>query len=500
MKKTISYIISLITLFVFVLNGFLYPIERVEAADSTKFTAHMVALPGEVLTPDGYLNVNNTGFRVYVEINSDFKPYSMAIFTDSQLTPIDERSFDGPGSYYLSSNTSKTEDLKSLLPEGPHVIKLGFKESLGQDYTVDWSSDLICDYTAALGLFAAEPESPKSTVVIGDNVNLIFTPDDQSVDTSSVVGSIYGRELDWIENVDLSGNKYFEAKYLIAAKDPSATANLTLDDLKITDLAGNVTPLDQIKVKIDFDIDTTIPILSLNSNPILNSVTQGSSLIFEGVSDPGATVLLTINSIEQNVKTTADINGLWSIQFDTYNLEIGLHHALITATNIIGNKTMMDLGNFTVTAKVIQQESQKQIALSSDESSKSDVSPPIIVNNVPASRPANIETQPQEQEVARAGKISASEDTRNSQVNWSAWILLLAMVVLASALATAGYYGYGWIMVRQTEKKGESIRDIPLVKNVNVKKSEPRGTIETSKQKIEPPKIDDDVERPKTRW
>ena len=88
---------------------------------------------------------------------------------------------------------------------------------------------------------------------------------------------------------------------------------------------------------------------------------------------------------------------------------------------------------------------------------------------------------------SREGQIKAIADEQENKTNWSAWIILLAVVALASGLSTIGYYGYERIFssVKQVSVDEHSSTSLP---------TENRGMRQDSKQE------DDDSDDNELRW
>lgn len=248
-------------------------------------------------------------------------------------------------------------------------------------------------------------------------------------------------------------------------------------ELMATDEAGNIT-----KAMTKFDVDTTPPVVETTNDPSGSKILQGSTVIFAGTSEPGATILLEIFSDDpQTAKTIVGDDGKWSIEFATGNLGVGIHDAYITVSDSVGNSYKTKISSFEIYVP-------KKIAYLKASSSVGDVTPEVV--NLPKKVISQMPKQPQErEEVAKQGTISATENARTTGINWSAWIVLLGIVVLASALATAGYYGYAWaIAYEQDQKKSEPTQISKLDSTI-------QSEIEEEDQS-EPPRNN----TPRTRW
>ncbi len=436
-----------------------------------------------------YINSTDLSLAVNFETAQGKSIYSLGLFIDDLGLPQDEVLYDGQNIYLLTSQTHTANELQTLIPEGNHEIYLKYRVAAGSAYEPIWSKKIICDYTSPDGSFEATPEPLKKVLIIGDWVDIKFTPDLNSQDTNNVESSIYGRELKWHKVADGWGSNYFVTRYTIDKGDPSVRDHLILENLKMTDLAGNTTDVLSREVAIDFEINTKVPKLVPCGSNLSGSIEQGSNIELDGTSDPGAEIVLTVNSTPQTISTIADIKGNWRILFDTSNLEIGSHSATLTAINAVGNQTTINLGFFQIISVQAASEPVVQIAQVAETESKSDVRPAVVIH-IPQAQVMSANQG--DTQLATSGRTSFAEDIKTTSINWSAWILLLAMVVLASALATAGYYGYGWLTIRQS---GQT-----KIEKIAPKEENP---IEYSKNidegKEEPP-LSEDNEPPKTRW
>ena len=277
--------------------------------------------------------------------------------------------------------------------------------------------------------------------------------------------------------------------------DPKANLNLSDGSYKLSiraiDEAGNVTI-----VYSNFSVDTTAPDFSAPINPDGGRVEKGWTVVFDGTTEPGAKVKVEIFSDPLSQEVTADADGRYRIEFYAGDLETGSHEAYITVTDQAGNSRRIKISSFEVYSIASEQEPTK-IALAAS-SIASDVKPAIN-----KSKPAKEEPI----DIAKSGQLgSATDSTRAGAINWSAWIILLGLVVFASALATAGYYGYEWLAVSSearrmpTYKKDAHEKTIGQEEQADISQtiSEIAQNLEKSEKKIEHQQEGD--ETPKTRW
>jgi len=286
--------------------------------------------------------------------------------------------------------------------------------------------------------------------------------------------------------------------------DPDSTSLGPLKDgrhiLEITarDKAQNKTT--QV---VSFSTDTIAPSFSIIIQPGGGTVTQKDKIVFSGISEPGAQIQLEVYSDAQTAATVADADGNWRIEFDSSNLEAGEHTAYLTFTDLVGNHVKSGQISFGVvlpSAAATTATGGTKIALVRAKAVKSDVGAAALCDNGSGTCPV---PESDKTEVA-SNNIISSESQRSTGVNWSAWIILLAIIVLASALATAGYYGYGWAIASSSSSRGSTVLgDEP--EDEESEKDEIVNFADTKQEaaKIEPaepPRDDFDEGPPKTRW
>ncbi|MDH4358516.1 MAG: Ig-like domain-containing protein [Candidatus Berkelbacteria bacterium] len=311
----------------------------------------------------------------------------------------------------------------------------------------------------------------------------------------------------------VEGKNYNQNQVLLdyLVDDPTAVVDLTLDGaplalangspitglgdgehtliVEATDLAGNTTVVASV-----FIVDTIAPYLSLTTGPDGGKIEQGSKIIFEGTSEPGAGVKLEIFSEPLVWTTVADQAGNWRFEISSDELGIGSHDAFITVYDLAGNALRVRVATFEVTAKPVIAQEPIKVARAEE-----------VVVDVAAAQCAGETCKLPPQEVAKEGQILSSEDAKATGINWSAWIILLAIIVLASALATAGYYGYGWALQAANQTRTAKIGDLESKLG---QKGGLDALIQAQRKKSTPPdKVDkeplDEEEppsRPPTRW
>lgn len=102
-----------------------------------------------------------------------------------------------------------------------------------------------------------------------------------------------------------------------------------------TDAAGNVTR-SQHTVRIDTEMASSLN-TQVGTDDIINATEHGDGVTFNGTSEPGASVVVTMGSVSHTV--TAGADGTWSATFVTAEIPEGTYDATVTAvaTDAAGN-------------------------------------------------------------------------------------------------------------------------------------------------------------------
>jgi hypothetical protein len=250
-KKTFLVILSAILS----LSG-LFLAKQVRA-DSYYQSVEFIALPSDNNTSAGYLNLLSTGFRVDINLAADYAPESLKLYLDDCINPIDTELYDTATNYILSSGTATHLELNDLLGHcsasipGIHHIYLKGVSAGGGELTI-WQDEFSADFNPLTGSFQASSLSGRDLLKVGDKVTFSFSPN--KPDDKSIEATIYGRELTFEKIGSL-----FKSIYTIQEGDSDLTGSITLNNVKITDLANNLTTYSLLDIPISFSIDANSP-------------------------------------------------------------------------------------------------------------------------------------------------------------------------------------------------------------------------------------------------
>lgn len=242
--------------------------------------------------------------------------------------------------------------------------------------------------------------------------------------------------------------------------------------LESTDVAGNVGQ--QI---IHFTYDITTPVITVTTSPNNQSILLSSNLIFAGTTEPNATVQLEINSTPFIVNSTADSAGAWRFEVPADQIGVGSHSAILTVNDVAGNTISSTIASFSIyEATTSSTKIYQSSYVITDDSSEDDTASASTVSEV-------INTTDTLDDVIDAtdddGSIKASstenEDTDSN--TWETIVTVIAILIIAIGVGTAGYYAYEWWASKE--------EPVPLEpkKLKKKKKSTPLETKTTTKKK-----------------
>lgn len=229
-----------------------------------------------------------------------------------------------------------------------------------------------------------------------------------------------------------------------------------------TDQAGNEGAPADVPAIVE---DSQPPSTLTTTSPVSHKIKYDGELVFEGKTDPGAEVTVKIFSLPLKKTTIADAAGLWKIVIKASEVEPGSHRVVITITDLAGNKSQSLLGSFQILSP---------LPLISEELARAALR--AIVPEAKAAPPA--EAAAPEGEI-KAG-VAEEAAARTSRI-----VTLIALLIIALGIGTAGYYAYSW-WAEGTQVK-EPIQPIPPEK-----KKRPRGRPRGRPGRRSPP--------PSTRW
>lgn len=245
------------------------------------------------------------------------------------------------------------------------------------------------------------------------------------------------------------------------------------------DLAGNVS--DQGKTD-SITLDTESPSVTLGTSPNGQEFDTNGTLVFAGTTEAGAGVKLEIFSETIVLQTVADAFGQWEFRVSASEIGVGNHHARVTATDAAGNPIVLENINFRIFAPVVD---TTVVSRASSE--------PVVLAEapVPESAPSPAAVQPRNLKPtvtaeAPETSIKAAEDTADEGSNtWQTIITIIAIIIIALGVGTAGYYAYEWWATKGEGDMGgdswDNDKSVVLAKKT-AKKSSKRKSKKSSKR------------------
>lgn len=471
MKKTVSIIISLVIALSATVS---FCPSSVYAQSSDYFKSITFnALSDDSVTREGYLNSTNTGFRINSILSEDFKPYDMSLYLDDAVVPTDVRRYDNSPDYYFSSNTSTADELKNLLGEGKHDWIVRASDIAGGSQYEIARGSFNFDYTAPEGEFFAKPktcENPK-LLKVGDIVSIEFKEKLGTSDIAFASGKIYDRELTFEET-----GSSFVADYVVMEGDPDQDSNLILTDVQYSDRAGNMVELADLSIPIGFAIDANSPSVMITSPE--NKEYNSRDITISYISKPENIISVLFDG---EVVPMANGGTLLSVKD-------GVHQIQVVALDQSGNKSVA-LAQFSVktvwdnVAVVASDINKPTVPVDRHRSVK-------VASNTISSPKVESEQEPANNlELAREGRISSATDYQPRRgANWTAWLILIALLVLAGAIGTTSYYGFAWLSLSKKSTVIVEKLEQPSVPKVEISsQSEIESSIVEKNKPDEPP-------------
>ncbi|PIT97476.1 hypothetical protein COT77_01135 [Candidatus Berkelbacteria bacterium CG10_big_fil_rev_8_21_14_0_10_41_12] len=492
-KKTVNkFIITIASVAVVISAGFGPSWAKAADPDLIFKEAQFSATGGKVVK--GYINQTNTGFRVVVDPEADLTQMSV----DKNLSII---LINGE---VLDSNVMIGDDGNLVVFEYPAIpasanpLKEVFQEGINEiKITLNFiENDVI----------PPQPD-PQGSLEEGQSVNPISEArDDDTISTeyfavllvadfispsATILSPVNGKTYkDQVTLSYLLGEKNLITRVYLDDKLTQFTNKDILKDLtqgghilalEVTDLAGN-----QSRIISNFTIDKSVT-FEASCFPEDGTVfTQGDTFEVKGTADSFARIIIEIAG--KRFEGSADSNGAWSILVDTTDLPVGGWEVYVTAIDQFGNESTRTLiTNIKVEGKEIK------LAYNTNAA-------PTIEADVTAPKISEVQLQQLQQdkeEVALPIQIRATSDEKETGTNWSAWIILLAIIVLASGLSTLGYYGYEWFYGGQ---EGVVVREHKTIKSIS-RESHDDEVEKITDARNQTDKTSEDDERPPTlRW
>lgn len=255
-----------------------------------------------------------------------------------------------------------------------------------------------------------------------------------------------------------------------------------------TDVHGN-----SLTTYRTFKLDKSAPSLFQSPaneiHPGDDSVPYEWLVVFQGNTDAGLLVQLEINSDPIIQKTIATSNGEWRFEVPAKDIGEGTHSVKISATDSAGNVAEWTQ---TLVINAPAHASKKQFVYASATSG--------AVSNAVAPQSSSSQTIndfKQNVEDTAEGIVQAAEEANNENANpWQTVVTVIAILIVAIGVGTAGYYGYEWWITRDqaamisssgpAEKEKEDL-DAPIVaakkkssRKISNRNSRTRGNNRTS--------------------
>lgn len=271
--------------------------------------------------------------------------------------------------------------------------------------------------------------SPKNGAIYNKDVALDFTVQDLSADALAgvVVSSIYiDGQLTSLKSGDI-----------ISAGQGKHTIRIVA-----LDQAGN-----QTTVSSEYILDNSI--YFKGETYFEGSIFYlGDKIYIRGWTEAGSKVAVRLTSYDP--EAIANQEGYFEIVIDSNDVGVGDYGAFVDITDPAGNFYTWEIGQLTI----------KRIKLAKSTSIKTDT-----VSK--ASAGAAVEVKIDENLAQKPVQIKAISDQKVVGTNWSAWIILLFAVVLASGISTAGYYGYEWLFGGSSAVVNEHATHKPQIADKN---------------------------------
>ncbi len=323
----------------------------------------------------------------------------------------------------------------------------GYKGNAALHATTSGGIDAVSD-----GGFAVDAQKPTlgkplsstasvtGSLKVGDSVKFQITPSEQSRSITS--DPCNGRALTW--QPASSGDAY-TATYKVQEGDADV-AGLKLTNVKLTDLAGNVTTIASIDT--GKTVDASKPQIFGNPTNVVRpdgaNIPNEWIVVFQGNTDPGRMVYLTVNSNPVEQQTLSTPSGEWRFEVAAKDLGVGEHSATVRTTDAAGNESSYSL-KFTV-AEPEQTARTYVLASTANAQRPSSVKDSVTPKSISDSKKQELKD---EVEKTAEGIINAAETTDEEETNpWQTVVTVLAILIIAVGVGTAGYYAYEWWATR----------------------------------------------------
>lgn len=282
---------------------------------------------------------------------------------------------------------------------------------------------------------------------IGDAIHFSFSTTEPVTIASD---SYNGRQLAWLTTNGLN----YTAEYVVTEGDQDGLAP-QLQNVVVTDQAGNKSESADT-TNVNKIIDASKPVLFMNSQNTIypaGDVPYEWVLVFQGNTDPGRMVYLEVNSDPIKHQTLSTPNGEWRFEVAAKDLGAGSHNATISITDASGNLNSFTL-SFAISEPVMRKAAYTgagtYAAYGTSTTPREAVTPGTTSEKVKEELKDDVEDTAE-------GIIKAAEAQEEQGTNpWQTVVTVIAILIIAIGVGTAGYYGYEWWATRGAVAVGTS--------------------------------------------
>lgn len=409
MKKVI---ISIFTLLACALSFMAPQVARAQIQDYDSLPIVATISGGNVV--EGYLNSSNESVTLIAspilidEYLMDESGVTLSI--NDLLVPLVPVIENGLINYTLNSNLrnifanpeNRIAITANLDPIDATLDDLS-EQATSNEIVENFSLLLNADFTSP----TANVNSPKNGAIYNKDVVLDF--DVQDLSANAIIG----------EN---TSKVYLDGELTSLKSGDTIKASQGKHTIRIvaSDVAGN-----QTTVNCEYVFDSLI---YFNGETYFDGSIFyiGDKIYIRGWTEPGSKV--SVRLTDYDPEAIANQDGYFEIIIDSSDVGVGDYGAFVDITDPAGNSYSWGIGHLTI----------KKIKLARSTAIMKDV-----VSKASEGEPVDIKID--ENLAQKPIQIKAISDQKGVSTNWSAWIILLFAVVLASGISTAGYYGYEWI-------------------------------------------------------
>lgn len=404
MKKYLVVIFSLITATLMFISA---PKALAQTVDNLPLAVTVIG--GNVV--EGYINSTN----LKVELTAVAQPVagfnleeqSIKLKLNGIELPVHATVNGNTVSYSLTGPSNFfSNGINNLVIEVNFSPTISDSEISQKSVTQNFSASLTGDFTAP----KVNLDSPLNGSVYKDEVALKYSIAEEAsnvLNNSSAAQVLIDGEMTALKNGDkisVSPGKHFL-------------------QLRVTDPAGNMTT-----VSSEFTYDNYI---YFNDATYFDHsiVYSGDKIFIKGWTEAGSKVSIRFTDYDPEIIANQD--GYFEATIDASEIGIGNYGVFVDIMDPAGNFYSWNIGEVTIKkAKVVQNTKvQRDYPLA----------------NYATQAQNTTEATAEEDEIAQKPiQLKSTSDEKAFSTNWSAWIILLFAIVLASGISTVGYYGYEW--------------------------------------------------------